>query len=346
MGLYNQDSFHTMDLPEDMKTTLAMLANHSLASRTWSTYKTVQNHLTRCQQETNIRIDFPMNTTAVLVFTHWLFSSRSLSATTVNTYIAGLRTLHLVKGFEVPALRPPIIQQVIEGRRHIDHIIARVENKPKRLPVTLNIMKLLKIEIKNMAESPVNKALLWSVCTIAFNGCMRIHELLARKEGEYDPQVTLLRKDVVLKTDEATKEIQIKLKSPKEDRIGKGKIVDIYENKGTICPVRAFERYTRLSKHIERNLPIFRLENGSNLTGRRLNKTLKSLLGKHLNYNKGKITSHSFRAGLATLMGQLGFPDTQIMAMGRWSSSCFEDYMKLPRTRRIEIAQKIGKHLG
>ena len=56
---------------------------------------------------------------------------------------------------------------------------------------------------------------------------MRIHELLARKEGEYDPQVTLLRKDVVLKTDEATKEIQIKLKSPKEDRIGKGKIVDI-----------------------------------------------------------------------------------------------------------------------
>ena len=173
---------------------------------------------------------------------------------------------------------------------------------------------------------------------------MRIHELLARRDGEYkeyNPQVTLLRKDVVLKAEEATKEIQIKLKSPKEDRISKGKIVDIYENKGTICPVRAFKRYTRLSKHLERDLPIFRLENRSNLTGRKLNKILKSLLGKHLNYNKGKV-----RAGLATLIGQLGFPDTQIMAMGCWSSSCFEDYMKLQRTRRIEKAWRIENHLG
>ena len=292
-------------------------------------------------------MSFPMDTKTVLVFTHWLVHSRKVKGATVDTYIAGLRQLHLVRGHDVPSLRPPMVQQILTGKKNIDSIVARETNKPKRLPVTLNIMKLLKHEIKHMEETTVNKALLWSVCTLAFNGCLRIHELLARKEDEFDPQSTLLLKDVatVTREEDNSRELQLNLKSPKEDKTGKGKIIDIYESKGAMCPIKAFQRWEKLSPHNDRNLPIFRLENGVNLTGRRFNRILKRLLNKHIDYRKGSISSHSFRSGLATLMGQLGFPDHEIMAMGRWSSNCFETYLKLPRSRRMEIARRIGDHI-
>ena len=55
------------------------------------------------------------------------------------------------------------------------------------------------------------------------------------------------------------------------------------------------------------------------------------------------MTSHSFRAGIASLMGVLGYSDDQIMAIGRWSSSAFERYLKLPRTKRAQMAKELGK---
>lgn len=345
--MYSESSFGSLDLPESMRNALANLANHSLASRTWSTYKTVEKHLSKCQHDTGIDLNFPMDTKSILIFTHWLVHNRGLKGATVNTYISGLRQIHLVKGHDIPALRPPILQQILAGKKNLDAVVARETKKPKRLPVTINVMKLLKLEIRKLQDTNTNKALLWSVCTLAFNGCMRIHELLARKETEFDIHTTLLHKDVSISPpkEDGYREIQLKLKSPKEDRVGNGKIIDIYETKGPLCPVRALQRWSRLSKHEEKNLPLFRLENGKNLTGRSFNKMLKLMLGKHLNYQNGSITSHSFRSGLATLMGQLGFPDHQIMAMGRWSSSCFETYLKLPRSRRMEIAKQIGNHI-
>ena len=302
------------------------MANHSLASRTWSTYQTVENHLTRCQQETSIEMSFPMDTKTVIVFTHWLVHNRKVKGATVDTYIAGLRQLHLVRGHDVPSLRPPMVQQILTGKKNIYPIIARETNKPNRLPVTLNVMKLLKHEIKHVEETTMNKTLLWSVCTLAFNSCLRIHELLARKEDEFDPQSTLLLKDIAMVTweEDNSKELKLNLKSPKEDKKGKVKIINIYKSKGAMCPIKAFQRWQKLSPPKNRNIPIFCLESGVNLTGRRFNRIFERLLSKHIDYRKGSISSHSFQSGLATLMGQLSFPDHEIMAMGRWSSNCFE----------------------
>ena len=73
---------------------------------------------------------------------------------------------------------------------------------------------------------------------------------------------------------------------------------------------------------------------------------MKIFLRPHLDYKKGMFTSHSFRAGMATLMGTLGFSDEEIMAMGWWSSEAYLNYLKLPPTRRIEIARKIENSLS
>lgn len=132
------------------------------------------------------------------------------------------------------------------------------------------------------------------------------------------------------------------LKSPKEQKSGGDTIVDVFESGGPLCPVKAFLKWKPSISKSNRGYPIFRKKNGTPLTTRKLNQHLKTLLGEHIPKNTGTISSHSFRIGIASLLGTQGFSDKEIMQAGRWSSRAFERYMKLPRTKRAEIAKKIG----
>ena len=130
-----------------------------------------------------------------------------------------------------------------------------------------------------MDSSQVDKTLMWVVSTIAFNGCLRIHELLARKETEFDPEFTLLNQDILVKQITVSKTettiLQIRLKSPKEDRTGKDNIINVYQLNGIICPIKAYKRWYKLRADRDPGTPVFRMENGRCLTGRKFNKCLK-----------------------------------------------------------------------
>ena len=205
--------------------------------------------------------------------------------------------------------------------------------------MTTTILKILKAELRNSAWSIEDKLMIWSVCLIAFMGCFRIHELLCRKSTTYDPNFELLGQDLKLKAIKVGKEsirtITIKLKSEKKDRIGRKTIVDVYSNGGPFCPAKALEKWKKVSKLDSQNLLAFRLAAGQPLTGRKLNKILRSFLDKHLDYSRGAISCHSFRSGLASMM-VLGYTEEEIQAIGRWSSKAYNVYLKLPRTRKCK----------
>jgi hypothetical protein len=74
-----------------------------------------------------------------------------------------------------------------------------------------------------------------------------------------------------------------------------------------------------------------------------MNNWLRVLLSKHVDYDKARFTGHSFRIGLATTLGSLGFSTNDIKEAGRWSSNAYEVYMKLPRRQRLAVAEKISK---
>ena len=61
---------------------------------------------------------------------------------------------------------------VIKGKQNWDEEEAR--HLVKRLPVTLTILKLIKLLLKSSKEfTEKEQALIWSVCTLAFNGAFR-----------------------------------------------------------------------------------------------------------------------------------------------------------------------------
>lgn len=344
--MFSLESFDNSDLPEGLKSALVNMANHSVARSTWSSYMTAFRHIKSCQTETGKIISFPMTTNDVLLFTSWLLTIRGVKASSAEVYLSALRQIHLSKGLIIPVLRPDIVKTILQGAHHQDTIRERLENKPKRLPVTENMMKMIKLELGNQGYTMKKMRLIWAVCSISFFGGTRIHELLSRKENSFDPSFTLLARDIKIKKIKIGKEtekiLQISIKSPKEDRIGREVIIDIYSSHGLLCPVKAFEKWLNTNPPADADKPAFRDENGTPLTGRKLNQILKTCLSEHINYEDGYVTSHSFRSGIASLMGTLGYTDSQIKAVGRWSSSAFESYLKLPRTKRAEMARKIG----
>jgi hypothetical protein len=72
----------------------------------------------------------------------------------------------------------------------------RTRNNKGRLPVTMNVMLLLKKMIRTWERLMLEKLLVW-----AFGGSFIIHELLCNAENQFDTDKTLLTEDIVEQQD-------------------------------------------------------------------------------------------------------------------------------------------------
>jgi hypothetical protein len=338
-----EDIFNNFNMSKESKKALAAVSSYGLAKSTWSTYSTAERMLAMCAKHRQKKMELPLSQDNLLEFIGWLISERGVKAGTISSYLACIRQMHIMKGMEPPAIRTSLVKFLLQGKKNLDSITERAGSKAKRLPITMNVMRLLKEEIRRWAVSIEQKLLLWAIATTAFHGAFRIHELLCKKESQFDPDFELLAWDVRIKeSGNGDKILEIKLKCPKENRTGKAVLIDIFESKGSLCPVKAFTRWQGRYNH-EGNMPLLRDQKGVPVTGAKMNTWLKELLSKHVDYRKGRFTGHSFRIGLATTLGTLGFNSDDIKEAGRWSSNAYEVYMQLPRRRRLEIAGKISK---
>ena len=155
------------------------------------------------------------------------------------------------------------------------------------------------------------RRMLWVVCCLAFHGSFRIHELLSRCSSSFDPTSTLLGCDVRLHKVKVEGDLEevlvVHLKCPKEDRLRKGVMVELFSTGTFSCPVSAWKKWGEVAKlAVVPTKPVFRLPDGACLTGAGFNKDLKTLLGKVFNYSEKKFLSHSFRYEMRGCWGFMG----------------------------------------
>ena len=119
-----------------------------------------------------------------------------------------------------------------------------------------------------------------------------------------------------------------------------GDDVEVYSVDSPYCPVLVTRKYKELA--IARGLyapylPFFRQENGRCYNRNKFNVDLKLMLRKHVDYKTNSITTHSFCAGVPTMLSAWGFNSDQIKGWGRWSSSAYLQYCKLPTLERRRL---------
>ena len=321
-GNMKKEAFDNSGLHEHVKAKLTSWINHGKANGTWSSYRTADCMALMCQKEVSRKFSWPMTTDDTLTFVYFLVEVRGLKVATVNSYLSGIRQLHISKGLEPPKLREEIVKQALKGRANMEikeKTSAEVLNKG-RLPMTTALMKLLKEKIRTSNLENSTKLMLWTVSTLLFFGAFRISELVSRHESTFDPAQTLLGEDVARLENKEGGMLTVKLKCPKERKAGDPTVVDVFEAGGSLCPVKAYDKWRR-NKTPPKKLPIFCHEDGTPLTCRKFNEYLKLLLGRHSNFAGGAISAHSFRAGITTILGAKGFSEEEIKLVGRWSQA-------------------------
>ena len=323
---------------------LSDAVNLTLIENTKSQYKTAIKHIERIEKELGIDMSLPFTIDKTLNYVGFLLENRKCSSNTVAQYLSGIRMLHLCKGMDIAALRPPIVNLILKGRSHWDNVKETLTNKPKRVPVTIKVLKYLKRVINKQEWTPEKKLRIWCICCLMWNGSLRVHEVLSKTKTNFDPLTTLCTEDVEIihgngETDES-KLIRIHLKSPKERRIGKGVKLEIFANGTFCCPVRAWNKW-RKRVTLKEGCPVF-LEGNNCFTGQDFNKILTELTNPLTDGTNGIIRPHSFRSGVASEMGLRGFSDSEIQAQGRWTSQAFKAYMKLDRLKRLKFTSRIA----
>jgi len=331
-----------LNLPDSVTTSIARLGNLGIAKGTWSTYKTARTMCEMCQRDTNFDLTLPFDQRKALFFINWLATVRKIKGSTINAYLAGIRQLHVVQGIEPPNFRTGMVKLVLTGITNNDNVQKRTAGQIGRLPMTINMMLILKTLIARQKYSNHDKRLLWAVSTIAFAGAFRIGELLAKTRATFDPNFTLLSRDLTSSADATGKvTLHVTLKCPKESKNAAPTVVDIYQNDGPLCPVKAFLTWSKLTIR-EPEMPLFREKSGMALTGVKMNNIIRKLLDPYTDLSIGHFGTHSFRIGLASMLGKHGFSDENVKESGRWSSRAFEAYMKLKRTKRAIVGTQIS----
>ena len=347
------DSFMALKLPEGVREKAARMANAGVSDSTKAQYKSAWNLAMKAEKHYGEQFSMPWSvgtTIAFIVFARH-YHEPQLKATTIKAYLAGIRMQHLMRGIMEVSLKPDIIKIMLTGAENLDAVKARLEKKEARQPVTWDLMKTIRQRLAELRGSKEWKTAVWLTCTLAFAGSFRIHEVLAKHKMSFSSAKDLLGKSVERRftmVEGKRKEfLEVYLAHPKKARLSKGIKVDVFAIEGEeswACPVRAFRAYISTGCQGSAEQPLVQCANGTNYTGAEFNADLKLLLAGRVDYSKGAITSHSFRAGLATWMARAGFSDEEIMLTGRWKSQAFLRYIKTARTTRaIQAADLVAR---
>ena len=116
--------------------------------------------------------------------------------------------------------------------------------------------------------------------------------------------------------------MRLRLRNPKKAKSQHS--IQFVETKDWMCPIGAYKALVNSLGRRRSNLtPFCETADGSLVRGRWIKKLLKTILAGNACYLGGKLSSHSFRAGLATALARVGVKEAQIKMMGHWKSGAF-----------------------
>ena len=199
--------------------------------------------------------------------------------------------------------------------------------KGKKQPITYTVLENIHRILSEGCISPYVDTLMKAVCCIAFFGFLRCGEFTVT--GQFNSTVHLCIDDIAFHTEDALEHLQLKLKVSKCDPFRKGILLSLHKLPGAICPWKTMKAYLciRQRTNVTGQQPLFVTEDGNPLTRSVFLTYLKRILdvaGLDANVYSG----HSFRSGAATTCASARVEDHLIKTLGRWSSDCYQRYIR------------------
>ena len=120
----------------------------------------------------------------------------------------------------------------------------------------------------------------------------------------------------------------------------KGQTMVIGRANSNLYPISAKVTYLESRSPFPNSGPLFTFQSGSFLTRGRFTSETRLLLSKG-GLDSSEFAGHSFRIGAVTTAALANLPPWLIKVLGRWSSDCFERYIKTPPSVLAQVPQTL-----
>ena len=308
-----------------------------VAPTTLSVYRSAQRRYFSFCQNQLISNPFPVTEDTLCRFVAAL-AQDGLKHRTIKSYLSGIRFAQILQAMGNPFTDSmPRLEYVLSGiKRSEAH--AGTGSKP-RLPITMEMLSLLKAQWLSDASSP-DKIMLWAAACTGFFGFLHAGEFTVPSPNAYDPKIHLNLQDIALDSYTAPSMIRLLIKQSKTDPLRQGVEIFLGATQSQVCPVEALIKYIGVRRPDPG--PLFIFQSGAPLTRQALVSHLHEALGK-VGIDHSRYNGHSFRIGAATTAAQRGLEDSLIQTLGRWKSSAYKLYIKIPRSQLAEISRKLAQ---
>jgi hypothetical protein len=260
--------------------------------------------------------------------------SKSVSYATVKTYLASVSYLHVI--FQVPfdMGSMQLLEKCLKGLKCLQG-----EKRRDRRPITVNELEHLHSALRPQFTDSIDNVMLWAAFTLAFFGFLRCSEFTCN--SPFDAEYHLSRNDIIFHPNILHAEFyEVVIKRSKTDPFRRGCRLTIGSSHNSLCPVRAMKTYLLQSRSVQTPRPLFEFASGAPLTRNTLTSRLRSLLQSQ-GLDEKLYASHSFRIGAATAAGSAGLPSWLIKTLGRWTSDCYERYIRTPKEVLVSVPYKL-----
>lgn len=264
-------------------------------------------------------------------------AQQGLKHRSIKSYLSGLRFTQIQLELGAPSFSTMHrLDYAMTGIKRYQ-AQAGVSQKP-RLPITLSILRQLK-QVWLIPAQYQDGIMLWAAATTGFFGLLRTGEFTVPSPTAYDPQVHLSLADVSVDSHSAPSQICLRIKQSKTDPFREGVEVYLGVTGQDVCPVAALLSY--LAVRSSTAGPLFILEDGTPLSRPVLVQQLHLALSR-AGINHKLYNGHSFRIGAATTAAEQGVEDSLIQTLGRWKSSAYRAYIKIPRQQLAAISRTLA----
>ena len=332
--------FHPSFVHDPLKDEVLRYANWALSWNTKRTYTSGEKRfisfclMNRLTSPTGDIL--PASEGTLIYFASYL--ARTVRHCTIKIYLAAVRNLHIVSGYNDPLQGKLLLKKILRG-------ILRYQgcSRISRQPVTPRVL----LAIRPVLESWLDVrdfSMIWAAFTLAFFAFLRCSEFTYPGARNFSSQFNLTTDCVTFSPSLACPQhMLLKLKSSKTDSFRQGQSLVVARCSSLLCPVSAMQRYFLLAQ--PRPGPLFYFQSGRLLTRSSVTHLLQdSARCAGLPYESLK--GHSFRIGAASAAAAAGLPDWLIKVLGRWSSDCYQLYIRTPETVLLSPIPKMARVSG
>ena len=261
--------------------------------------------------------------------------AKTISYNTIKLYLFAVQDLHRQLNFPIKLTKMYRLQKALTGIKR-----SQTHTNLDRYPITITILNSIFHYFHPPLSCNVDHIVLWAAFTLAFFGFLRSSEFTCNS-GIFDPTVHLCPSDITfIPNIQSPNHMFVTIKQSKTDPFRQGCTLTIARSTDSVCSVMAMRDYL-LQRSPAATGPLFMFTNGQWLSRASLTKELRSTL-QHCGLPAKHYYSHSFRIGAATTTAAAGVPSWLIKVFGRWSSDCYERYIRTPQETLLAIPKKLA----